>query len=133
MQQNDSALISFTLRWLLVTQPLVQPIGSSINNTLKIAQGFNAISGPLDRFDLKVMRERPITRQPHPVNKLLPLNITTNIKGARIAIMNIKPKYQAGMKLPPGSYKVRVSAPGYTSVNKFIYLKPDHTNFNIKL
>lgn len=133
MDKNDSAMISFALKWLLITQPLVQPIGASINETLLITPAFNAISGPLNDFDLNIMPEE-ITKKKVPSNNaLLPLYITTNVKNASISIMNIKPKYRVGMPLPAGNYDIKVSAPGYNAVRQFIYLKAEKTKFNITL
>ena len=133
MEKNDSAMISFALKWLLITQPLVQPIGASINETLLITPAFNAISGPLNDFDLKMMSEKITNKKTPENNGLLPLYITTNVKNASISIMNIKPKYRIGMPLPAGNYDIKVSAPGYNTVRKFIYLKAGSTKFKIKL
>ncbi len=41
-------------------------------------------------------------------------------KDADVKIMNIKEKYQRGMELDPGSYHVRVVAPGYDTQNLWI-------------
>lgn len=137
MEKNDSASISYALKWLLVTQPLVQPIGASIDNALSMTQGFHAISGPLDRFDLAVLPEhdevvtaKSTTAKP---SLKLPLTINTNVNNARISVMNIKPKYKAGMQLPPGGYDIKVSAPGYQAVRQWVYLKADQTQFTINL
>ncbi|GIU46320.1 hypothetical protein TUM4438_21850 [Shewanella sairae] len=137
MEKNDSASISYALKWLLVTQPLVQPIGTSIDNALSMTKGFHAISAPLDRFDLAILPEhdevvtaKSTTAKP---SLKLPLTINTNVDNARISVMNIKPKYQAGMLLPPGGYDIKVSAPGHQPVRQWVYLKADQTQFTIKL
>lgn len=41
---------------------------------------------------------------------------------SRIRILNIKPKYKQGMKLPPGKYHIEVSATGYQTNQKWITL-----------
>ncbi|WP_299793090.1 hypothetical protein [uncultured Shewanella sp.] len=135
MEKNDSAVISFALRWLLTTQPLVQPIGAAIDQQLKITSGFHAISAPLNRFDLALMPEHtaPKAEQKTPKKLLLPLTINTNVANATIAVMNIKPKYRAGMRLPAGRYDIKVNAPGHASVRQDVYLSEDNTQFLIKL
>ena len=138
MEKNDSASISFALKWLLVTQPLVQPIGSAIDNTFSITKGFNAISEPLNQFDLAMLPEHDSSD--HSAKKStakptlkLPLTVNTNVDGARVSVMNIKPRYQPGMLLPPGGYDIKVSAPGHQDVRQWVYLKADKTQFTIKL
>lgn len=135
MEKNDSASISFVLKWLLTTQPLVQPIGAAIDNQLNITKGFNAVSEPLNRFDLAVMPEHSITAQlqKSPSKILLPLTIETNVPNAKVAVMNIKPKYIVGMRLAEGRYDIKVSAPGHESVRRDVYLTADETRFIIKL
>ncbi|MGS0693471.1 PEGA domain-containing protein [Shewanella sp. 0m-4] len=136
MEKNDSASVSYALKWLLVTQPLVQPIGTSLDSLLKMTQGFHAISEPLNRFDLAVLPEHDeVANQKNIAAKpslSLPLTINTNVDNARISVMNIKPKYQPGMQLPPGGYDIKVSAPGYQDVRQWVYLKADQTQFNLK-
>lgn len=132
MEKNDSATISFTLKWLLVTLPMVQPVGSSIDQHLLITRGFNAISEPINRFDIAVMPTHDTSKPRQSSSNsaaLLPLTIKTNIANARISVMSIKPKYQAGMMLPAGSYDIKVSAPGQTTIRKWVYLKADETEF----
>lgn len=135
MEKNDSATISYALKWLLITQPLAQPVGTSIDNTLKITQGFDAISAPIDYIDILVLPEheelQPTSSKA--VTPLLPLTIDSNIDNVKISVMNIKPRYQPGMKLPAGAYDIKVSAPGYEPVRQWVYLKPEQTKFIITL
>ncbi|WP_244212539.1 hypothetical protein [Shewanella livingstonensis] len=136
MEKNDSATISFTLKWLLVTLPMVQPIGSSIDQYLFITKGFNAISEPINRFDLAIMPGHGSTKAATDTPKkatLLPLTIKSNIPNAKVAVMNIKPKYQAGMMLPAGSYDIKITAPEHAAIRKWVYLKADETDFIIDL
>lgn len=138
MEKNDSASVSFALKWLLVTQPLVQPIGSAIDKTLGITKGFYAVSDPLNKFDLAVLPEHEITQvvantDSDKPDLKLPLTINTNVANAKISVMNIKPAYKAGMLLPPGGYDIKVSAPGHQEVRQWVYLKTDKTQFTIKL
>ena len=134
MEKNDSATVSYTLKWLLVTLPIVQPVGSSIDQRLLITQGFNAISDPINRFDLAVMPAHKATQpaKSSPTNTaLLPLTIKSNIANANVSVMNIKPKYQAGMMLPAGNYDIKVSASGQEPIRQWIYLQVDQTSFDI--
>ncbi|WP_192022117.1 hypothetical protein [Shewanella sp. WPAGA9] len=136
MENNDSAGISFALKWLLVTQPIVQPIGASIDEYLFITKGFDAISEPINRFDLAILPEHDTSAQSSPASAakaLLPLTINTNVANANIAVMNIKPKYQTGMMLPPGGYDIKVSASGHQAIRTWVYLKPEETEFTINL
>ncbi|KPZ73485.1 hypothetical protein AN944_00069 [Shewanella sp. P1-14-1] len=136
MENNDSAGISFALKWLLVTQPIVQPIGASIDEYLLITKGFDAISEPINRFDLAILPEHDTSAQSSPASAakaLLPLTINTNVANANIAVMNIKPKYQTGMMLPPGGYDIKVSASGHQAIRTWVYLKPEETEFTINL
>ncbi|PKG80792.1 hypothetical protein CXF85_22040 [Colwellia sp. 75C3] len=134
MEKNDSATVSFALKWLLITQPLVQPIGSAIDNTLSITKGFDNISGPISRFDLRLYNHEDESVGNENVSSvLLPLTVKTNVDSAKISIMNIKPKYNAGMLLPAGAYDVKVSANGYDPVRQWIYLKAENSSFKINL
>lgn len=134
MEKNDSAITSFVLKWLLTTQPLVQPVGSAIDNTLGITDGFHSISEPLSRFDLNVYKHsNESAGGVKNTTVLLPLTINTNVSSARVSIMNIKPKYKLGMLLPAGGYDVKVSAKGYSTVRKWIYLKEENNRFTINL
>lgn len=138
MEKHDSASVSFALKWLLVTQPLVQPIGSAIDKNLGITKGFYAVSDPLNKFDLAVLPEHEITQvaandHSDKLGLKLPLTINTNVANAKISVMNIKPAYKAGMLLTPGGYDIKVSAPGHQEVRQWVYLKTDQTQFTIKL
>ena len=48
------------------------------------------------------------------------LFIRTAPEGARIRILNIKPKFDQGMLLAPGPYQIEVSADGYETRNIWI-------------
>ena len=45
-----------------------------------------------------------------------PFTVRTGPPDARVQIMNIGPRYEPGIKLPPGSYDVRVTARGFDTV-----------------
>ena len=47
-----------------------------------------------------------------------PFTVRTGPPDARVQIMNIGPRYEPGIKLPPGSYDVRVTARGFDTVER---------------
>ncbi|SHE50250.1 serine/threonine-protein kinase PpkA [Microbulbifer donghaiensis] len=51
---------------------------------------------------------------------LFSLTVRPKPRDARVRIMNINPRYQAGMELEPGNYDLEVSKPGYTTVRRWI-------------
>jgi hypothetical protein len=134
MEKGDSPLISYSLRWLLTTQPHVLPYGVMINQKLNVLEGFQAISAPIDKLDLLVFekaRHSDTDNKTHSAH--YPLTIKTNIQGAKISIMNIKPKYKDGIMLPAGPYDIKVSATGNEAVRKWIHLKKGSNSFVINL
>ncbi len=62
-----------------------------------------------------------------------PFTITVTPKHARVRIMNIKPKYVAGMVLADGSYDVLVDAPDYYSWRRIIRHSEEATHISLKL
>jgi formylglycine-generating enzyme required for sulfatase activity len=56
--------------------------------------------------------------------KAHPLTITTIPRNAKIRILNIGPRYRAGMLLKPGSYHIEVSASGYKKQRRWVELIP---------
>ena len=56
--------------------------------------------------------------------------VETTPPDARVRILNIVPKYEAGIVLDPGNYHIEVSAPGYITEKKWISLR-DNTNKSI--
>lgn len=51
--------------------------------------------------------------------------LVTTPKSAKVQILNIKPKYYHGIHLKRGTYKIRISKPGYKTINRYITLKAD--------
>lgn len=51
------------------------------------------------------------------------LHVLVQPEGARIRIMNIKPKFYQGIELKPGKYKIEVSAKGYLTETRWIQIK----------
>jgi hypothetical protein len=52
------------------------------------------------------------------------LYVSTSPPDARVRILNIKPPYEAGMALDPGSYHIEVAKEGYETFDKWIELEP---------
>ena len=50
------------------------------------------------------------------------LYVNPEPKSARVRIMNIKPRYQAGMELDPGKYLIEVSYKGYETFEEWVEL-----------
>jgi formylglycine-generating enzyme required for sulfatase activity len=53
------------------------------------------------------------------------LFVNTEPASATIRILNIKPRFQQGMELEPGRYRLQVSAEGFETVESWIELKAD--------
>lgn len=47
-----------------------------------------------------------------------PLTVRTGPSDARVQITNIRPRYEPGIKLPPDSYDIRVTADGFDTVTR---------------
>ena len=70
----------------------------------------------------------PAVQQPSQPVKSAPfgglgwLQVNTDPEGARVRILNIGPPYHPGIELPPGSYHIEVSSPGYRTDTQWIPL-----------
>ena len=62
-----------------------------------------------------------------------PFTVVTEPAGARVRIVNIEERYQAGMALGPGEYEVEVSAAGYETVRETIQHGREATERRIAL
>ncbi|RJX70035.1 hypothetical protein DZ860_14195 [Vibrio sinensis] len=133
-EETVSPVGSLALKWVLHTQPLVQPVGAKFDENMKITEIFkNTLEAPIATMDIIIMakinplkslasqemkesfeeQKQAITQTGQLVD--LPFTVHTNSNNARIRVLNIKPRYEAGIKLPAGNYHVEVSAPGYTT------------------
>lgn len=61
------------------------------------------------------------------------LTIATDPATATVRILNIKPRYQPGMALPPGSYNISVTAVDYFPVRKWVRILDADLTETIKL
>ena len=75
------------------------------------------------------------TRDPAPSIPLSgePFTVRTGPGTARVQIMNIEPTYQPGIQLPPGSYDVKVTAPGFDTVERTLRHENEPTDVWIGL
>lgn len=64
--------------------------------------------------------EAPVTGVVPPPLEEYRLTIATEPASATVRILNIKPRYQPGMPLPPGSYNISVTARDYFPVRKWV-------------
>jgi len=69
-----------------------------------------------------------------PLKRLLPkLFIKTKPSDIRIRILNIKPKFEQGMELTPGLYKIEASKIGHKTQIKNIHIKKTDTEVSIDI
>ncbi|MFI2810100.1 bifunctional serine/threonine-protein kinase/formylglycine-generating enzyme family protein [Microbulbifer zhoushanensis] len=61
------------------------------------------------------------------------LNVRTRPANAQVRIMNIAPRYEAGMALAPGRYDVEVSRPGYNTERRWIQISNADRDVSIRL
>jgi len=61
------------------------------------------------------------------------LTVRTEPPGARVRIMNITPKYQDQIELPPGSYDVVVDAPGHAPSRQWVRIQGGDVQIDVRL
>lgn len=64
---------------------------------------------------------------------LIPLNVNPIPKEARVRILNIRDKYVPELELPPGTYQLEISYPGYVTKKKWIRLDSRNAVVDIAL
>lgn len=64
--------------------------------------------------------EKPITAEEQIENNTISLTVLTSPEDARIRIMNIKPKYKAGIELDEGKYDIEITKDGYLTYRKWV-------------
>ena len=65
--------------------------------------------------------------------ELFAVNINVEPADALIQFSGSNDRYQNGMKLKPGKYKLKISRAGYLDLNTSIILKADNTDFRFEL
>ncbi|MGF1686491.1 hypothetical protein L4C36_07315 [Photobacterium japonica] len=130
-----SPVSSIALKWVLHTQPLVQPLGATLENHLAVIPAFDRHLQPsLTQWDNLIMASLyGNTTTPATHTGPLPFTVTSNAPHIKVRIMNIRPSYQAGMTLPQGSYDIDVSAPGYQSVRQWVNHNTETSSHHIAL
>jgi len=61
------------------------------------------------------------------------LFVNTEPKDSTVSILNIRTRYESGVELKPGKYKVKVSAPGYRSKTKNVVITDHDVTVDIEL
>ncbi|MGR5120692.1 hypothetical protein ACPV5R_19445 [Vibrio astriarenae] len=129
---------AYAIKWVIHTQPLIHPLGASIDQNMRITRGFSStFEHMVDELDTafssylgiqsassrhesqkrdEALQDQVDSIKQDGVLKALPFTVTSNVEtvpGYRVRIMNINPRYQKGMSLPLGHYDVEVTAQGY--------------------
>jgi serine/threonine-protein kinase PpkA len=88
-----------------------------------------------ERSNTQSSKEKQIQNNAVPIKtiKRHALTVNTLPKGARVAILNIKPRYHKGIQLTPGRYHIKVSKSGYQSERRWIDLSTQDTVIGITL
>jgi len=130
--ETVSPVGSVVLKWVIYTQPIVQPIGAAFDDNMQISAKFERFLEPslagLDKQEDVV--EDPamlasLQQQKSALKKdgklvSLPFRVTTNVNNAKIRVMNIKDRYSPKMMLPVGNYDVEVSAAGHRPERRWV-------------
>ena len=72
-------------------------------------------------------------QEPASQTETLPLTVKTSPEGARVRIMNIVPRYQDGIELQPGRYRMEVSHPGFQTHLSWHLLEPGSEVYPVEL
>lgn len=150
--ETVSPVGSIALKWVLHTQPIVQPVGAKLNQNMMITQLFkNTLEHSIGELDKHVMAKlnppkalasaemrKGFEEQKQAINstgqlKDMPFEVLTNVQQATIRVMNIKPGYEPGMMLPAGNYDVQVSAPGYQTKRLWVSHSKNNTKHQVNI
>lgn len=110
VEESSNLAFSYALRWTLHAQPLLHPLGRSLEAHMGIYRAFAPLAHGLAAIDLQPDEWAKVQK---PVLKDVALTINTNAAKAQVRIMNISPRFEQGMHLKPGNYDIQVTAPGY--------------------
>ncbi|MGI2260103.1 hypothetical protein [Shewanella sp. GXUN23E] len=143
VEQQSSPLAALALRWVVHTQPVVQPLGDSLDRQLGITGLFKRHLEPgIGALDSWIMPMLVIGSSNANIGevvdeqgmlKLVPLTVKVNITGAKVRIMNIKPRYEPAMALPVSNYDIQVSAPGYQTQRRWVKHSPNQSTHEFEL
>lgn len=91
------------------------------------------IKGWSDSLYAQLRQQAPERKRQKKNVKELTLTINLVPADAKVRIMNIKPRYKAGMELPAGAYDVQITAPSYKTLRTWIELDVEHQVFQARL
>ncbi|CAH0524896.1 hypothetical protein [Vibrio hippocampi] len=150
--EKVSPVGSLALKWVLHTQPVVQPVGARFDQNMRITELFKThLESSIHHLDTTIMAKlNPVTavtdatmqqsleEQRQAIQKTgqlkdVPFAVKTNVKQARIRVLNIGPVYKSGMELPAGNYHVEVSAPGYKTTKKWVSHGQNHATHTVNI
>jgi hypothetical protein len=143
--ETVSPLGSHVLKWVIHTQPRVQPLGAAFDNNMQLSTKFelylqpslhhldNAQQAGTDSAMMGSLAQQKQALKNDGKLLSLPFTIRTNAANARIRVMSIEQRYKAGMPLAIGNYEVDVSAPGYVSERRWIAHKQGGNTHMFKL
>ena len=137
VEENGHPVFSTVLGWTLYAQPILHPLGLSFEAHTGIYKKVEPLTHKLAGLD-EILPITPSTSNATELSaratqKPVPLTIISNVEGAAIRIMNIKPKYQEGMLLAPGNYEFEIRAAGYQTYRRWHRISEDNHNLEIPL
>lgn len=138
IDESSNPIFSYAVRWTLHTQPILHPLGLTLENTFKIYENFHPLSKTLAKIDIVKHVNTQLTpaqrrHQNYVLKQQTKLTINTNVRNANISIMNIGPKYRAGMLLKAASYDIKVTAPGYKTYRRWHQLEAGEQTLSLNL
>ncbi len=152
VEEHTHPIVSNSLVWVMQTQPIVFPVGHSLDEKIKLWRFFDKNREPLDKLDSWVndaVYTNDMTADERAAQQMIKnqvtaaiktgkvelayLTIETSVQDATIHIMNIKEKYQSGMELPAGNYDIKVNAPGYKEERRWISVPPGASSHKFNL
>ena len=137
VEENGHPVFSTVLGWTLHAQPILHPLGLSFEAHTGIYKKVKPLTHKLAGLD-EILPITPSTSNATELSaratqKPVPLTVISNVEGAAIRIMNIKPKYQEGMLLAPGNYEFEIRAAGYQTYRRWHRISEDNHNLEIPL
>ncbi len=84
-------------------------IGAFASIVVVVVFGWQPVVDFFSPFDVRIIEKTTeLSSITYPFTVLV-----TNVKDAKIRVLNIGPRYEPGMELPAGEYSIEVSAKGY--------------------